>query len=101
MCPSARVATKLLTKHDGNNISKNYTFRINVVSMKINRQSQIQFRGEDLWPDRCIKYTLRMSNTLQPIAEFCCLIGLVFETVQFQIPKKSDSLEVGASIPDN
>ena len=39
---------KLLTKHDTNNIIKNNTISIDAVSMKINWQSQIKFRGQDL-----------------------------------------------------
>ena len=45
---------ELLTKHDANNINKSNTFSIDTVSMKINRQSQIQFKGQDLWSE----YTL-------------------------------------------
>ena len=42
---------KLLTKHDANNINKNNAISIDAVSMKINWQSQIQFRGQDLWSE--------------------------------------------------
>ena len=45
---------KLLTKRDANNTSKNNTISIDAVSMKINWQSQIQFREQDLWSE----YTL-------------------------------------------
>ena len=44
-------------------------FDNNDISMKINRQSEVEFRSQDLRPDCCIKCTLRASNFSYPTTE--------------------------------
>ena len=68
-----------IKQHDDNIRYKNNTFDNNDISIKINRQSQVQFTGQDFWAACCTKHTLKATNTLKTWIEFFVLLVSFFK----------------------
>ena len=65
--PTQKIDTdQILNYNNSNNKNKNNIFNNNNdITIKINQYKNFKFRGQYLIFNSCIKYTLRMFNTLQ------------------------------------